>query len=65
MKMPLKNEIIDALNNNDKVSLVYNTEEQFEGFVHAIDEENLTINEFVSNIFRTFKRINIIEIEKI
>ena len=63
--MSRNKELIDTLNKNDKVSLVYYNEEQFEGYVHSIDEETLTINEFVSDIYRTFQHSNILEIEKI
>jgi len=59
------NEVINTLKENDKVVITYANEELFEGYVDSISESHLTIHEYVSNMYRTFNRQQILEIESI
>jgi len=58
-------ETIQSLKKNDKVTLVYTGDELFEGYVHSVDVETITIHEYVSDVYRTFHCTEIIEIEKV
>lgn len=58
-------EMIQSLKMNDKVTLVYKGDEQFEGYVNSINSETITIHEYVSDVYRTFHCEEIIEIEKV
>lgn len=59
-------QIINSLNKNDKVSIVYGENgDIFEGYVDAITNDYLIIHEYVSDIYRTFNQNQIIEIQKI
>ena len=57
---------IDNLKINDKVLIVYgeNTE-LFKGYVSEITQDHLIIHEYITDIYRTFSKCNIIEISKV
>ena len=56
---------IDTLKKSDKVMIVYENDEVFNGYVSDITPKYLTLHEYVSDISRTFIRNNIIEISKL
>lgn len=58
--------VINSLNKNDKVWIVYGENEDiFEGYVDSITDEYLIIHEYVADIYRTLNQNQIIEIQKI
>lgn len=58
-------EVINTLQKNDKVRIIYINDEEFEGYVESISHNHLTIHEYVSDIYRTFNLQQILEIESI
>ena len=58
-------EVINTLQKNDKVRIIYVNDELFEGYVESISENHLTIHEYVSDSYRTLNRQQILEIESI
>ncbi|MEK5394052.1 hypothetical protein NSQ59_27510 [Margalitia sp. FSL K6-0131] len=59
-------DVIKSLKKNDKVMIVYGeNKDLFQGYVTEINENNLIIHEYVSDIYRTFNMGSIMEISKI
>lgn len=58
-------ELINTLKRHEKVTIVYGENQDFyEGYIDSVSEKHVILHEYVSDIYRTFNRDQISEVEK-